>query len=151
MGRVATTGRVETGLMLLEAAKGVLRQNGYSGFSTRDVAARAGVPLSQIHYHFGSKQGLVLALFEHETLNKDQLAKIFEPVAKRPLRPVWLSSEDRHVSQIPPVPSPSERKRLNGSAAVPVQAPQDQAAAAGESHQAGWMPGEWRPRTAGDE
>lgn len=65
MGRVATTGRVETGLMLLEAAKGVLRQNGYSGFSTRDVAARAGVPLSQIHYHFGSKQGLVLALFEH--------------------------------------------------------------------------------------
>jgi cell division protease FtsH len=94
---------------------------------------------------------LVLALFEHETLNKDQLAKIFEPVAKRPLRPVWLSSEDRHVSQIPPVPSPSERKRLNGSAAVPVQAPQDQAAAAGESHQAGWMPGEWRPRTAGDE
>ena len=23
------------------------------------------MPLSQIHYHFGSKQGLVLALFEH--------------------------------------------------------------------------------------
>jgi AcrR family transcriptional regulator len=28
-----------------------------SGLSTRDVAAAAGVPLSQIHYHFGSKQG----------------------------------------------------------------------------------------------
>ncbi len=94
---------------------------------------------------------LVLALFEHETLNKDQLAEIFTPVVKRPLRPVWLSSEDRHVSQIPPVPSPSERKRLNGSAAVTAQAPQDQAAAAGESHPAGWMPGEWRPRTVGDE
>ena len=49
----------------LEAAKKVLRQNGYSGLSTRDVAAAAGVPLSQIHYHFGSKQGLVLALFEY--------------------------------------------------------------------------------------
>jgi AcrR family transcriptional regulator len=29
------------------------------------VAAAAGVPLSQIHYHFGSKQGMVLALFEY--------------------------------------------------------------------------------------
>ena len=43
----------------------MLRQNGYAGLSTRDVAAAAGVPLSQIHYHFGSKQGMVLALFEY--------------------------------------------------------------------------------------
>ena len=55
----------ETGTTLLEAAKKVLRQSGHSGLSTRDVAAAAGVPLSQIHYHFGSKQGMVLALFEH--------------------------------------------------------------------------------------
>jgi AcrR family transcriptional regulator len=55
----------ETSVVLLEAAKKVLRQNGYSGLSTRDVAAAAGVPLSQIHYHFGSKQGMVLALFEY--------------------------------------------------------------------------------------
>jgi AcrR family transcriptional regulator len=57
--------KVETGATLLEAAKKVLRQNGYAGLSTRDVAAAADVPLSQIHYHFGSKQGMVLALFEH--------------------------------------------------------------------------------------
>ncbi|HZV06797.1 MAG TPA: TetR family transcriptional regulator [Gemmataceae bacterium] len=57
--------RVETSIVVLEAAKKVLRQNGYSKLSTRDVAAAAGVPLSQIHYHFGSKQGMVLALFEH--------------------------------------------------------------------------------------
>ena len=43
----------------------MLRQNGHSGLSTRDVAAAAGVPLSQIHYHFGSKQGLMLALFDY--------------------------------------------------------------------------------------
>ena len=55
----------ETGTTLLEAAKKVLRQNGYAGLSTRDVAAAAGVPFSQIHYHFGSKQGMVLALFEY--------------------------------------------------------------------------------------
>jgi AcrR family transcriptional regulator len=57
--------KVETSIVVLEAAKKVLRQNGYSKLSTRDVAAAAGVPLSQIHYHFGSKQGMVLALFDH--------------------------------------------------------------------------------------
>ena len=57
--------KVETSTTLLEAAKKVLRQNGHSGLSTRDVAAAAGVPLSQIHYHFGSKQGLMLALFDY--------------------------------------------------------------------------------------
>jgi AcrR family transcriptional regulator len=57
--------KVETSTTLLEAAKKVLRQNCYAALSTRDVAAAAGVPLSQIHYHFGSKQGMVLALFEY--------------------------------------------------------------------------------------
>lgn len=57
--------KADTSIVLLEAAKKVLRQKGYAGLSTRDVAAIAGVPLSQIHYHFGSKQGMVLALFEY--------------------------------------------------------------------------------------
>src|SRR6267378_2698344 len=57
--------KVETSTTLLEATKKVLRQSGHSGLSTRDVAAAAGVPLSQIHYHFGSKQGLMLALFDY--------------------------------------------------------------------------------------
>jgi AcrR family transcriptional regulator len=64
MARVSAK-KLETGTTLLEAAKKVLRRNGYAGLSTRDVAAEAGVPLSQIHYHFRSKQGMVLALFEH--------------------------------------------------------------------------------------
>jgi AcrR family transcriptional regulator len=57
--------KAETSTCLLEAAKKVLRQRGHSGLSTRDVAAEAGMPLSQIHYHFGSKQGLMLALFDY--------------------------------------------------------------------------------------
>jgi AcrR family transcriptional regulator len=64
MARIAAK-KAETSTILLEAAKKVLRKNGYAGLSTRDVAAAAGVPLSQIHYHFGSKQGMVLALFEY--------------------------------------------------------------------------------------
>ncbi len=64
MARAAVK-KMETSTSLLEAAKKVLRQNGYAGLSTRDVAAEAGVPLSQIHYHFGSKQNMMLALFEY--------------------------------------------------------------------------------------
>ena len=60
-----TLAKMETGTVVLEAAKKMLRQKGYAKLSTRDVAAAAGVPLSQIHYHFGSKQGMVLALFEY--------------------------------------------------------------------------------------
>jgi AcrR family transcriptional regulator len=69
----ALSKKPETSVTLLEAAKQVLRQNGYAGLSTREVAAAAGVPLSQIHYHFGSKQGLVLALFEY--LNAQLLSR----------------------------------------------------------------------------
>src|SRR5436305_1658193 len=57
--------KADASTALLEAAKKMLRQHGYSGLSTRHVAAAAGVPLSQIHYHFGSKQGMMLALFEY--------------------------------------------------------------------------------------
>ncbi len=61
----AVSKKADPGTALLEAAKRMLRQSGYAGLSTRDVAEAAGVPLSQIHYHFGSKQGMILALFEH--------------------------------------------------------------------------------------
>jgi AcrR family transcriptional regulator len=69
----AVADRPETQLAMLEAAKAALRKRGFAGLSTREVAAAAGVPLSQIHYHFGSKQGLVLALFEH--LNEQLLER----------------------------------------------------------------------------
>jgi len=55
----------KTRIAILEAAKTVLRERGCVGLSTRDVASAAGVPLSQIHYHFGSKQGLIVAVFEY--------------------------------------------------------------------------------------
>jgi AcrR family transcriptional regulator len=58
--------RPDVRLSLLDAADSCLQGTGYSGFSTRRVAEAAGAPLSQIHYHFGSKQGLMLALLEHK-------------------------------------------------------------------------------------
>ncbi len=59
-----------TATALLEAARRCLLADGYAALSTRKVAAEAGVPLSQVHYHFGSKSGLVLALLAHENTNR---------------------------------------------------------------------------------
>jgi cell division protease FtsH len=59
---------------------------------------------------------LVTALLERETLNKNELAEVFHDIVKRPLRPTWLSSDRRTVSDIPPVLSPAERAAANGHA-----------------------------------
>lgn len=56
----------QTPTRILAAARSRLLVEGYAGLSTRKVADLAGVPLSQIHYHFRGKQGLVLALLEQE-------------------------------------------------------------------------------------
>jgi AcrR family transcriptional regulator len=56
----------KTRAAILDAAKRALLEGGYAGMSTRRIAVEAGVPLSQIHYHFGSKQGLILELLEDE-------------------------------------------------------------------------------------
>jgi len=51
---------------ILRAAKNALLATGYSGLSTRRIAEAAGVPLSQLHYHFGSRHNLVLELLKRE-------------------------------------------------------------------------------------
>jgi AcrR family transcriptional regulator len=63
----------DTRTVILDAARSRLLADGYAGLSTRKVADEAGVPLSQLHYHFGSKQGLILELFEEE--NQRRLAR----------------------------------------------------------------------------
>jgi AcrR family transcriptional regulator len=63
----------DTSTVILDAARERLLADGFAGLSTRKVAQAAGVPLSQVHYHFGSKGGLVLALLETE--NRRRLAR----------------------------------------------------------------------------
>ncbi len=54
----------ETKDQILAAARRVLTRDGGAGLSTRTVAAEAGVYLSLIHYHFGSREGLLLAVLD---------------------------------------------------------------------------------------
>jgi AcrR family transcriptional regulator len=63
----------DTRLRILAAAKAALLDVGYARLSTRGIAEAAGVPLSQIHYHFGSKQNLMLAVLDTE--NQQRLAR----------------------------------------------------------------------------
>ena len=65
MARVTAERVQETKRELLEAAQKVLLEDGYSGLSTRRIADAANTQMSQIQYHFGSKEGMILALFEY--------------------------------------------------------------------------------------
>ena len=89
----ATVAEQDTRLRILAAAKGVLLDVGYANLSTRGIAEAAGVPLSQIHYHFGTKQNLMLAVLDLE--NQTRLARqaaMYE--AGKPLWEQWLQACD---------------------------------------------------------
>jgi AcrR family transcriptional regulator len=76
-----------TAVRIMEAARACLLADGYASLSTRKVADKAGMPLSQIHYHFGGKRGLVLALLDHENQllvgRQRQMYAASEPLWKR--------------------------------------------------------------------
>jgi AcrR family transcriptional regulator len=76
----------ETRAAILEAARQRLLDEGFARLSTRGVADAAGVPLSQVHYHFGSKQQLILDLLEAED-------------ARRLARQTTMYAEDRPLWQ----------------------------------------------------
>jgi AcrR family transcriptional regulator len=65
---------------ILRAAEKVFAQEGYHGTTMRQIALEAGVKLSLVVYHFTSKLGLYVALFEdRQYVNQarlDQLAAI---------------------------------------------------------------------------
>jgi cell division protease FtsH len=56
----------------------------------------------------------VTALLEKETLDKQEVAHVFEALRRRPVRPAWTGSPTREPSSIPPVDVP--KSASNGSA-----------------------------------
>jgi cell division protease FtsH len=57
---------------------------------------------------------LVTALLDKETLDKAEIAGVFEPLRRRSSRPAWTGSPMREPSMIPPVDVP--KSSSNGSA-----------------------------------
>ena len=63
---------------------------------------------------------LVLELLDKETLDKAQIARVFEPLRLRQPRPAWTGSPDRRPSSVPAVEVPEEiRERARANAYVP--------------------------------
>ena len=52
---------------------------------------------------------LVTELLEKETLDKAQVAEIFQPLRRREIRPAWTGSDTRVPSTLPPVPQVAGR------------------------------------------
>jgi AcrR family transcriptional regulator len=79
----------DTHAAILSAARACLLADGYANLSTRAVAEAAEVPLSQIHYHFGSKRQLILAVLDAENarLLERQRAMFEAP------QPLWVRWE----------------------------------------------------------
>jgi AcrR family transcriptional regulator len=50
---------------ILAAAEHVFAAKGFDGASTREIAARAGVNISSLHYHWESKETLYFAVFQN--------------------------------------------------------------------------------------
>jgi len=66
----------DTKARLLRMAERMFAEQGYTGVSLRQLTAAAGVNLAAVNYHFGSKEGLLAAIFENRCrpMNDERLA-----------------------------------------------------------------------------
>jgi AcrR family transcriptional regulator len=63
---------------ILDAAEHLFAARGFHGVSIRDITGAAGVDVALANYHFGSKQGLLEAVFMRraDDLNAERLARL---------------------------------------------------------------------------
>lgn len=67
VGRPRGGDPVETRRAVLDAAGACFAASGFAGATTRQVAARAGVNVATLRYHFGSKEELYRAVLDEAT------------------------------------------------------------------------------------
>src|SRR5262245_63722378 len=68
---------------ILATAEEIFATRGFDGAGTREIASRAGVNISSLHYHWASKEALYVAVFQDifdrlVTLLGDTLARLAE-------------------------------------------------------------------------
>jgi len=75
MAEIETREHVDTRESLLDAAESLFSEHGIQAASLRAITQRAGANLAAVHYHFGSKEGLVRAVFSRrlKPLNEERL------------------------------------------------------------------------------
>ncbi|HEY2549156.1 MAG TPA: TetR/AcrR family transcriptional regulator [Streptosporangiaceae bacterium] len=77
-GRTAQTQRA-----LLDAARAVFTEQGFSGASIADVVERAGSSVGSLYHHFGGKAELFLALWQEHQLGHEEAASEAVAQARR--------------------------------------------------------------------
>jgi AcrR family transcriptional regulator len=75
MTEIETRDHVDTRESLLDAAESLFSEHGIQAASLRAITQQAGANLAAVHYHFGSKEGLVRAVFSRrlKPLNEERL------------------------------------------------------------------------------
>ncbi len=76
---------------LLTVAERLFAERGFNGVSVRALTAEAGVNLASVGYHFGSKEGLIAAIFDRRCRPMMQeRQRLLAACAERPGRPPLL-------------------------------------------------------------
>jgi len=91
--KVSRYSETDTKTLILDAAEQAFADLGFEAASLRYIIAAAGVNLAAIHYHFGSKEALIEAVFARRLapLNAERLALLDElekTVAKKDALPL---------------------------------------------------------------
>src|SRR5690606_22877275 len=80
----------EKQLQIIEVAERLFASQGYNGTSVRDIAKEADVNVAMISYYFGSKENLLIALFEHRSLEmREQIEDTMQNQQLSPLEKVY--------------------------------------------------------------
>jgi len=80
---------------ILDAAIAVIARNGVRGLRVEDVAETAGVAVSLLYYHFGTRNGLVRAALDHANERAaSQCARVEESCGYARVRRMLLSEFD---------------------------------------------------------
>ena len=81
----------DTKSRLLAVAERLFADHGFDGVSVRQLTTAAGVNLAAVNYHFGSKEGLLAAIFEQRCrpMNEERLRRLAD-CADRANRPPML-------------------------------------------------------------
>lgn len=91
----------ETKDRIFDAAEQLFAERGFDAISLRRITSEAGVNLAAIHYHFGSKEALILAVLERhiEVINRQRHALLDDLEAAASGRPVALEAVIRAFVQ----------------------------------------------------
>src|SRR5258708_11148946 len=89
---------------IIDASAAVLARDGYAGTSMKDIAREAGVAQGLIHYYFGSKEDLVLAVVRQACAEMlEETRRSFSEAQGQPLTRAWagLQAAERRSPERP--------------------------------------------------